>query len=278
MQVYIDVGDEKGFVEYAERVVYDLQKNFRIKEMLDGIAVIDISAKIEDLIYNEAIRECGPVPGDNVWAKKEAILWYQNKCEKIVKNLYNRDYNWKKLVVDNDARQILVNLSKEDDGSSNIVRFSNKRRSEPVAKNINKSSSQRQFQSNTVSNVDNKSKSIPKIKANYSYNNISNTNNYNQSSPSAPPIPTNLQLKLSINHGHSTNLFSEKQMIVDDSKCRVYIIIIDIYLLIYLIYSFFLFLAEVADILNEFDSNSYGIDGASIFIIPSSTGNILTFI
>jgi hypothetical protein len=232
MQVYIDVGDEKGFVEYAERVVYDLQNTFRIKEILDGIAVIDISAKIEDLIYNEAIRECGPVPGDNVWLKKEAILWYQNKCEKIVKNLFNRDYNWKKLVLDNDARQILVNLSKEDDGSGSSSRFSNKKRNEPAVKNINKSSSQRQFQSAisthslAIPNIENKSKSIPKIKANYSYNNTS-SNNYHQSSPTAAPVPTNLTLKLSIGHSrsqhkssHSSSLFTDKQVIVDDSKYR----------------------------------------------------------
>jgi len=79
-----------------------------------------MSSKIEDAIYSQALKEYNlNKSGDNVWSKKEAIVWYQNKCERVIKNLANRECNWQKMITDNDANHVLLQLTKDDDKFKN---------------------------------------------------------------------------------------------------------------------------------------------------------------
>ena len=47
--VQLNVGDEEGFIAYAEDVVFGIQKLLRQKEGIDtlGVPIIDISARLE---------------------------------------------------------------------------------------------------------------------------------------------------------------------------------------------------------------------------------------
>lgn len=75
-----------------------------------------MSSKIEEIIYSQALKEYGlNKTGDNVWSKPEAVLWYQNKCDKVIKNLGYRECNWRKCFDDNDANHLLQQLTKDDD-------------------------------------------------------------------------------------------------------------------------------------------------------------------
>ena len=75
----LNVNDEEGFASYSEKVVYEMQRLIRLKDGMDihGFSVIDLCARIEDLIYNDSLKEYGQGSSSNVWAKRECIIYYQ---------------------------------------------------------------------------------------------------------------------------------------------------------------------------------------------------------
>ena len=77
--INLSVGDEESFIAYAENVVYRIQNYLSLKEgiVMSGIPVIDISARIEDLIYADALKEFGLAASAKVWKKIECIQYYQ---------------------------------------------------------------------------------------------------------------------------------------------------------------------------------------------------------
>jgi hypothetical protein len=88
---------------------------------------------MEEIIYSQALKEYGlNKTGDNVWSKPEAVLWYQNKCEKVIRNLDYRECNWRKGFDDNDPNHILQQLTKDDDK----VKLVKKRKNENFTHNV----------------------------------------------------------------------------------------------------------------------------------------------
>jgi len=112
----IVLGDEISYIEYAERFVYQLQKGFRSKKELDDYAVIEKSALIEELLYSQAVGSHGPSNIDNLWDKIESIMWYQSRCEKILKQIVPRDFGmlWRKYFDDPNVNILLQNLLKDE--------------------------------------------------------------------------------------------------------------------------------------------------------------------
>lgn len=118
MPPMLSVGDEAGFVKYAENLVFELQSIWRTKEGLETVPVIDMSAKIEDLIYNDALADSNLSNTAQVWNKRECLIYYQETCEMVLKNLEFKQLNWKKICEDNEKnpRYVLNTILKEDDG------------------------------------------------------------------------------------------------------------------------------------------------------------------
>ena len=122
---------------------------------------------MEELIYSQALKEYGlNKSGDSVWSKPEAVLWYQNKCERVLKNLDYRECNWRKCFDDNDANHMLQQLTKDDDKvklvkkrkvENNVIR--QKQRPKGNKSNIIASNQQLNINSSTesVSNFNNNS-------------------------------------------------------------------------------------------------------------------------
>lgn len=112
----LHVGDEESFLNYEEKVVYDLQKAWSGKPGMDGCAVMDICARLEDLVYNDALKEYNLSATANVWSKKECIIYYQEKCDILVRSLESKDINWKKLFDESkmNTRYILQTITKSD--------------------------------------------------------------------------------------------------------------------------------------------------------------------
>lgn len=108
MSKILQVGDEESFLNYEEKIVYDLQKSWRSKEGMDTYAVMDMCARIEDLIYNDALREYSLSSSANVWSKKECIIYYQEMCDTVLRNLETKQLNWKKLFEDNERNPRLI--------------------------------------------------------------------------------------------------------------------------------------------------------------------------
>lgn len=114
----LNVGDEAGFVKYAENVVFELQSLWRTKEGMETVPVMDMSAKIEDLIYNDALADSNLSNTAQVWNKRECLIYYQETCETVLKSLEFKQGNWKKICEDNEKnpRHVLNTILKEDDG------------------------------------------------------------------------------------------------------------------------------------------------------------------
>lgn len=117
MSRILNVGDEEAFINFAEKVVFDLQQLWRGKEGLELSPVIDMSAKLEDLVYNDALSEYSLSSTANVWAKKECIMYYQETCDKMLKNLEYKHQNWRKLFEDNEKNpRAVLSAILHDDG------------------------------------------------------------------------------------------------------------------------------------------------------------------
>ncbi len=129
----IELGDEVSYIEYAERFIYQLQKGFRSKKELDDYAVIEKSALIEELLYSQAVGSHGPSNIDNLWDKKESIIWYQSRCEKILKQIVPRDFGllWRKYFDDPNVNILLQNLLK-DENKIKPIKPMNPKRKQPT--------------------------------------------------------------------------------------------------------------------------------------------------
>lgn len=118
MSKILNVGDEEGFSNYAEKVVFELQSLWRTKEGMEYVPVIEMSAKLEELVYNESLTENSLSLTANVWGKKECIMYYQETCDKMLKSLEFKHLGWKKLFEDNEKnpKAVLAAILKDDDG------------------------------------------------------------------------------------------------------------------------------------------------------------------
>lgn len=112
----LQVGDEEAFLTYEEKVVYDLQKAWSGKAGMEGVALMDTCAKLEDLIYNDALKEYNLSLTANVWSKRECIIYFQEKCDVLLRNLESKELNWKKLFDESrmNTRHVLQTIMKTD--------------------------------------------------------------------------------------------------------------------------------------------------------------------
>ena len=110
------VGDEESFILYAEKIVQDIQKEWHNKAMMQDYAVMDISARLEEIVYNETMKEFSISPNSAVWNKQESIDFYQDMCDKLILNLQTKQLNWKKVYEDcaNNARLVFSTILKSD--------------------------------------------------------------------------------------------------------------------------------------------------------------------
>eukprot|EP01036_Dinobryon_divergens_P033488 gene33488-43274_t len=95
-RVLLHVGDEEGFISYEETVVYEMQKLWKAKDGMELSGVIDLCSRIEDLVYHDALKEYNIPESACVWNKRECIIYYQEKCEQILRSLEYKTLNWKK--------------------------------------------------------------------------------------------------------------------------------------------------------------------------------------
>ena len=91
----IEVGDEKAFVFYAEKFIFEMQQLLRSHYDFDAEPLLPICEKIEDCVFRRTLKDYAPI--DYVWMKLDAIMWYQNLCQKILRNLEVREFNWRKV-------------------------------------------------------------------------------------------------------------------------------------------------------------------------------------
>lgn len=114
-----EIHDEASYVKYAESVIFDLQRCFRSKPGFESVPVIEMSAMLEEVCFHQALLDnpSGP-PGDCLWLKKECIFQYQNRCEKMLRNLDAKERNWKKILEENEknAKMVLSAILKDDEG------------------------------------------------------------------------------------------------------------------------------------------------------------------
>lgn len=92
------VGDEIAFSAYEESFIYYLQKFWKSQSGMESVAVIEMSAWIEDLLYQEALKKNHLPPTAHVWSKTESILYFQDRCEKLQRQIESKKHvNWKKV-------------------------------------------------------------------------------------------------------------------------------------------------------------------------------------
>jgi hypothetical protein len=109
-------GDEEGFILYEEQMVYQIQSLWHAKEGLENKTVLEISAKLEDLMYQQTLKNFSVSATANIWAKKEYLLFYQEITRKFVNNLKSKQMNWKKLFEEHEKNphNILKQIMKEE--------------------------------------------------------------------------------------------------------------------------------------------------------------------
>jgi hypothetical protein len=95
----IALGDEAAFLSYEQRVIHRMQAFWRGLDGMDNVPVIDISLHVEDLIYREALKKYHLPETANAWTKDECIIYFQDRCEKVLRQLATKTtLNWRKLL------------------------------------------------------------------------------------------------------------------------------------------------------------------------------------
>ena len=107
------VGNEYNFMQYSEKIVHSLQKALRAQQNLHDLPVIEIALKVEEIVYNQAIKNCGLQNVERVWDRLESVRWYQAKCEKITKNAQLREFHVAH-VESGNANAVLQELFRDD--------------------------------------------------------------------------------------------------------------------------------------------------------------------
>mmetsp|Transcript_9370 Transcript_9370/g.14004 ORF Transcript_9370/g.14004 Transcript_9370/m.14004 type:complete len:251 (+) Transcript_9370:39-791(+) len=104
LRVILNVGDEEGFISYAEKVIFEMQRIWRgnDKEGMESFGLIDLCSRVEDLVYQDSLREYNLPESANVWSKRECMIFYQEKCEDILRSLEYKKLNWKKVFEENE--------------------------------------------------------------------------------------------------------------------------------------------------------------------------------
>ena len=63
---------------------------------METSGVIDLCSRIEDLVYHDALKEFNIPESVPVWNKRECMIYYQEKCDQIIRSLEYKPLNWKK--------------------------------------------------------------------------------------------------------------------------------------------------------------------------------------
>lgn len=105
----ITFGEESTYMNFVEIFIKELQAEWRNKKFLSDIPVMTTCMKIEDWLYNKAINDFKPVPGDMLWMKTECINWYVDSCINMIRHLKEWNCDWKK-TFKLDIRVICIRL------------------------------------------------------------------------------------------------------------------------------------------------------------------------
>ena len=82
---------------------------------MEDCGVIDLCSRIEDLIYQDALKEYNLPESGFVWSKRECMIYYQEKCEEILRSLEFKKLNWKKIFEENEKNpRCLLNILLKD--------------------------------------------------------------------------------------------------------------------------------------------------------------------
>lgn len=123
--ILLEVNDEEGFCSFAEKAIFEMQRLLREKGDFhhSGIGFIDLCAQMEDLIYNDSLKEYNLLPPAAVWSKTECILYYKAEIDKLIFNIHEKKIKWKKFIEDNiqNPRRVL-NVILKDGNRSNVAR------------------------------------------------------------------------------------------------------------------------------------------------------------
>eukprot|EP00981_Chlorochromonas_danica_P002736 scaffold537_cov180-Ochromonas_danica.AAC.41 len=89
---------------------------------MESVAVIEMSAWIEDLLYQEALKKNHLPPTAHVWSKTESILYFQDRCEKLQRQLESKKHvNWRKVFEQHGkhpAQVLKVIMQEETEGKA----------------------------------------------------------------------------------------------------------------------------------------------------------------
>ncbi len=102
---------------YSERVVFEIQNYWHSKEGMLGIPVIDLCARMEDMIYTDTLKTFGFPITTPVWSKRECIIAYQESCNEVIRAFSTKTIVWKKLFEDNEKNPRAVLMALMKDGS-----------------------------------------------------------------------------------------------------------------------------------------------------------------
>lgn len=115
----IEENDEEWFSNYEEQTIYQLQSLLHQKEGLENKPILEIASKLEDLIYQQTLKQFSLSATACIWTKREYIQYYIDITDKLISQCKNKSsLNWKKLFEDSEKNpsNILKQIMKEDDG------------------------------------------------------------------------------------------------------------------------------------------------------------------
>jgi hypothetical protein len=132
------VGDEASFLSYEEQVIYDIQKFFRSQSGMENIAVIEMSAALEDLIYVDTLKHHNLPHTANVWSQAECITYFQGQCNSLIRKMEARTLNWKKIFEENTKhpQQVLRLIMQDETEAKSSKLKSSKSPSVPAIKAV----------------------------------------------------------------------------------------------------------------------------------------------
>ena len=112
-------GDEEAFVDYAETVVISLQRLARGKynqagkqQPLEYFPVLETCVKLEDLAYQEALREFSLSGTQGIWNHAAALDLYQEICGSMIKALEQMEAkNWVPKFAENPPLNLFYHLT-----------------------------------------------------------------------------------------------------------------------------------------------------------------------
>jgi hypothetical protein len=108
-----EVEEEIRQMEYAEKVIFDIQNIFTSK-LGGGYGTLKKAMDIEDYLYKDALNQIGET-SNNIWESIEALRVYKSSVDRVLKLMNERsdkDTDWVKLFNIKDVKSFCQQLSR----------------------------------------------------------------------------------------------------------------------------------------------------------------------